>query len=312
MERLTQIFQNQEPSQQIQSCLIVLSEVHGSRQEEHDNWLLSLSLAWDHVEHLWNTAQIDLALYNRWQSAIHEHYDTVEQDLTDSEDPSIELPRHRLRSLSNGVEDPFNYEPSVSSRATPPRITPSPAPIPIDDNEPLAPPVTFADTSPQRSSTPNHSSLANAAKQVQDTYAIFCNSRATWQTTFITHQEHIQASLSTATTSYQSANLSHLDSRSTMFDAEKDASKSLIILQGARSDRDAAAAAVESHSSICRDKDRATDPAISQLLDRIDARINKMNNRLLMCEAIIGREEKKVAAALMKVATCRREEARRR
>lgn len=85
MERLTQIFQSQEPSQQIQSCLTVLSEVHESRQEAHDDWLLSLSLAWDHIEDLWNTDQIDLALYNRWQSTIHADYDTVEQDLADAQ-----------------------------------------------------------------------------------------------------------------------------------------------------------------------------------------------------------------------------------
>lgn len=97
-----------------------------------------------------------------------------------------------------------------------------------------------------------------------------------------------------------------------MFHAQKAVNKSLIFLQGARSDRDATAATVESHSGICRHKDRATDPAILLLLDRIDARMDEMNNRLLTCEAIIGREEKKVAAALVKVATCRGEQARRR
>ncbi|KAL8961322.1 MAG: hypothetical protein Q9193_002110 [Seirophora villosa] len=248
-------------------------------------------------------------------------YNTRSQILreeNDSEDRSVELARHRFRSLSNGADESFNYEPSVSSRATPPRITPtprttpSPVPISIDNDELLAPPVTFADASPQRSSTPNHSSLTNAAKQMQGAYAIFCNLRVTWQTAFTIHQEHIQASLSTATTNYESATQIHLASRSTMFDVEKDIKKSLIILQGARLDRDAAAATVESHSGICRHKDRATDPAILLLLDRIDERIDKMNNRLSTCEAIISREEKKVAAALIKVATYRREEARRR
>ncbi|KAL9007968.1 MAG: hypothetical protein Q9173_006859 [Seirophora scorigena] len=458
MERLTQIFQNQEPSQQIQSCLTVLSEVHESRQEAHDDWLLSLSLAWDHVEELWNTDQIDLALYNRWQSTIYEHYDTVEQDLADAqslisrnrasdqkvlrhwgvlptavleqefygekplgknlrgvlaeiassgcpliqaqqmirdavearvahprqgvsstrkmslsdvravrdklpvsesstskkrkrarkadtsfrpasayntrsqtlreendfEDRSIELARHRLGSLSNGVDDPFNSELSVSSRATPPRITlspritptprttPSPAHIPIDHDELLASPATFADVSPQGSSTLNHPSLVNAGKRMQDAYAIFCSSHATWQTMFTTYQEHLQASLSTTTAGYESATQLHLDSRSTMLDAEKDVSKSLIILQAARSDRDVAAATVESHSGIYRHKDRATDSAILLLLDKIDARIDEMNNRLLNCEAVVGWEEKRVAAALIKVETCRSEEARLR
>ncbi|KAL8951839.1 MAG: hypothetical protein Q9222_002212 [Ikaeria aurantiellina] len=85
MQRLIQLFQDEDPSEQINTSLQILAEIHQGQEEAQEDWLLSLDLAYHRVQELHTTGQIDETLHKYWHSTINGQYNTVKEGLANAQ-----------------------------------------------------------------------------------------------------------------------------------------------------------------------------------------------------------------------------------